>query len=51
MLLFLADENLKGALTRGLLRRQPNLDLVRVQDAGLLGAADPEVLAWAAESG
>ncbi|MCY2990480.1 MAG: DUF5615 family PIN-like protein [Planctomycetota bacterium] len=51
MLLFLADENLKGDITRGLLRRKPDLDLVRVQDVGLLGAADPEVLAWAAESG
>jgi hypothetical protein len=44
----LADENLKGALVRGLLRQQPDLDIVRVQDVGLSGADDPTVLAWAA---
>jgi predicted nuclease of predicted toxin-antitoxin system len=51
MLRFLADENLKGDITRGLLRREPDLDLLRVQDVGLLGAQDPEVLEWAAEHG
>jgi len=51
MLRFLADENLKGDITRGLSRREPGLDLVRVQDVGLLGTQDPEVLAWAAEHG
>jgi Domain of unknown function (DUF5615) len=43
-----ADENFRGAIVRGLLRRRPDLDLVRVQDVGLTGAGDPEVLAWAA---
>jgi hypothetical protein len=28
---------------------QPELDLVRVQDVGLLNAEDPAILAWAAE--
>jgi hypothetical protein len=51
MLRFLADENLKGDIARGLLRRQPNLDLVRVQDMGLIGADDRTVVAWAAEQG
>jgi len=51
VLRFLADENLKGAITRGLLRREPDLDLVRVQDVGLSGADDPDVLAWAGRSG
>jgi Domain of unknown function (DUF5615) len=32
-----------------LIRRQANLDVVRIQDAGLLGADDPTVLAWTAE--
>jgi predicted nuclease of predicted toxin-antitoxin system len=32
------------------LLRRPELDLVRVQDAGLGGADDPAVLAWAAEN-
>ena len=42
------DENLNNDLVRGSLRRQPTVDLVRVQDAGLSGADDPTVLAWAA---
>lgn len=33
---------------RGLLRRAPNLDIVRIQDTELYGADDPTVLAWAA---
>jgi len=48
MLRFLSDENLNGDIIRGLLLRNPNLDLVRVQDVGLLEAEDPTVLAWAA---
>ena len=51
MLRLLADENFKGEITRGLLRRKPDLDLVRVQDVGLSGADDPEILAWAAQGG
>ena len=39
MLLLAADENLNGNIARGLLRRQPALDLVRLQDVGLSGAA------------
>jgi Domain of unknown function (DUF5615) len=48
---FLADENLRGAIVRGLRRQQPLLDIVRIQDVGLSGADDPTVLAWAAETG
>lgn len=44
----LADENFHRAITRGLLRQQPGIDLVRVQDVGLASADDPAVLAWAA---
>lgn len=36
---------------RGLLRRKPALNIVRVQDAGLSGADDPTVLEWAAQEG
>ena len=50
VLLFLADENFNNDVVRGLLRRQPNLDIVRVQDVGLSGADDPRVLAWAAHT-
>lgn len=50
MLNLLADENLHGAIVRGLIRRQPDLDIVRVQDVGLSGADDPTVLEWAAQN-
>ena len=48
MLRLLADENFNGDILRGLFLRQPDLDLVRVQDVGLAGAEDPDILAWAA---
>ena len=48
MLRFLADENFNNNILRGLLRRSPELDIVRVQDVGLSGADDPTVLEWAA---
>lgn len=48
MLRFLTDENFNNDILRGLLRRLPELDIVRVQDVGLSGADDPNVLAWAA---
>ena len=44
----LADENFNGAIVRGLLRRNPEVDVVRVQDVGLTGSDDPTVLEWAA---
>lgn len=43
-----ADENLNSDIVRGLLRREPDLDIVRVQDVGLSGADDPTILDWAA---
>ena len=51
MLRLAADENLNGDIVRGLLRRNPKLDIVRVQDVGLSGADDPSVLRWAADQG
>ena len=48
MLRLLADENFNGDIVRGLLLRDAGLALVRVQDVGLYGVEDPEVLAWAA---
>jgi len=50
MLRLLADENFNGDIVRALLLRQPDLDLVRVQDVGLAGVGDPDILAWAAEN-
>src|SRR3954452_21337441 len=51
MLRLAADENLDGAIIRGVLRRKPDLDIVRIQDAGLSGKDDPAVLDWAAQEG
>ena len=51
MLCLLADENFNNDIVRGVRRKEPNLDVVRVQDLGLAGADDPTVLAWAADNG
>jgi len=51
MIRFAADENFNNAILRGLLRRNPDLDIVRVQDVGLSGASDPAVLEWSAREG
>ncbi|NJK27856.1 MAG: DUF5615 family PIN-like protein [Coleofasciculaceae cyanobacterium SM2_3_26] len=48
MMRLLADENFDNNIVRGLLRRRPNIDIVRVQDVGLSGEDDPTILAWAA---
>jgi hypothetical protein len=47
----LTDENFNGAILRGLMRRLPKLDLVRVQDVGLMNTDDPTILEWAANEG
>ncbi|MBW4439843.1 MAG: DUF5615 family PIN-like protein [Plectolyngbya sp. WJT66-NPBG17] len=49
MLRFLADENFSNQIIRGILRRNPDVDIVRVQDVGLIEADDPTVLEWAAQ--
>ncbi len=51
MLRLAADENFNNDIVRGLLRRKPDLDIVRVQDVGLSGADDATVLEWAAQEG
>lgn len=51
MLRLAADENFNNDIVRGLLRRKPDLDIVRVQDTGLSGADDPTILEWAAQEG
>lgn len=48
MLRLAADENFNGDIVRGLLRRNPQIDIVRIQDVGLSGADDPSILEWAA---
>lgn len=50
MIRFLADEDFNGRIFRGLLLRNPDLDMVRAQNVGLLGASDDAVLQYAEES-
>ncbi len=51
MLPLVADENFNNDVLRGVSRRNPDVDIVRVQDAGLSGADDPAVLEWTAREG
>ena len=51
MLLFCTDENFNNNILRGLLRRLPELDIVRIQDVGLSGLDDVSLLRWAAQEG
>lgn len=51
MLRLAADHNFNRHIVRGLLRRNPALDIVFVQDVGLARASDPVVLEWAAQEG
>lgn len=51
MLRLAVDENFNNDIIRGLLRRKPELDIVRIQDVGLSGANDSAVLEWAAREG
>jgi hypothetical protein len=48
MLALLSDEDLQGAIVDGLLLHVPGIDLVRVQDVGLMQTADPIILEYAA---
>jgi hypothetical protein len=48
---FQADANFNALILKGLLRRQPLVDIQTAETAGLTGVADPEVLALAAYAG
>lgn len=48
---FIADENFNNQIIRGILRRNPDVDIVRIQDVGLSGIDDPTILEWAAQQG
>jgi hypothetical protein len=48
MLRLASDADVHGDILRGLRRRVPQLDLVRVQDSLAESTPDPKVLAWAA---
>lgn len=51
MLRLMADEDLSGHIIRGIFRLLPELDLVRIQDIGLLSASDADILEAAADDG
>lgn len=48
MLRLASDADVHGEIIRGVRRRLPEIDLVRVQDALPADTPDPAVLAWAA---
>ena len=48
---FLADENFNNDILRGVWRRIPDANFIRVQDTEIAGADDPHVLEFAAEQG
>ena len=49
MIRFLCDEDIDGRVLRGLQRRYPELDITSINDLGLKGASDPDVLRVAIE--
>ena len=51
MLRLLTDEDVHGDIIDGLRRRQPAVDLIRVQDVGLGHTPDSMILEWAAQQG
>jgi hypothetical protein len=51
MLRTLADENFNYDILHGMRLRNPSVDVVRVQDVGLVAASDPVILEWAASEG
>ncbi len=51
MLCLLADENFNNQIMWGILRRRPEIDIVRVQDVGLSETDDRVILEWAAQQG
>ena len=51
MLKLAADEDFNNRIIRGSFRRAPELDLLRVQEAGLRSRDDASILEWAANEG
>lgn len=51
MIRFLADENFNDKIIRGLLARNPGVDVLRWLEIGAEGEEDPIILEWAARQG
>ena len=49
MITLVSDENFDDDILRGVVRRLPELDVVRVHECGLAETPDPVILQWAAE--
>src|SRR5262245_42218782 len=49
MLRFLTDQNFDQDITRGLVARAPNLDIISAFNAKVSGYEDPDLLRWTAE--
>src|ERR1700736_387813 len=50
MLRLAADENFNNDIVRGARRRNAQVDMVRIQNAGLSGSDAPTILEWAAQN-
>lgn len=51
MLRLLTDENVRGEIVEGMRLREPSLDIVRVEEVGLMATDDRVILDWAATEG
>ena len=51
MLRLAADENFNHAIVRGVIRRNLEIDIGSIQESGLSGGHDADVLEWAADEG
>ncbi len=49
MIRFLADEDFDGHVIAGVRRRYPRVEIQTIQELGMLGTPDPEILEWATQ--
>lgn len=49
MIRFAADENFNNHILRGIVRKDPSIDITRIQDEGLIGTSDRDILLWCVE--
>ncbi|MEM7391669.1 MAG: DUF5615 family PIN-like protein [Verrucomicrobiota bacterium] len=49
MIRFPADENFNNNLLHATRQRNPEIEFTRIQDLGMVGVSDPDILQWAAD--
>ena len=49
MIRFLADEGFDGHVIAGVRRRHPAVEIHTIQELGMVGTPDPEILEWATQ--